>query len=341
MKQHVRQLRLRLKPYGPTLRLTASYLAVIMVMSLTFSIVLYGISATEIGRQLPPNNFYGQYSDIDQDVFNEFFERRISRGQHEVFVRLAYMNLVVLLGGAAVSYILARRSLEPIEEAMEAQSRFASDASHELRTPLAAIQAENEVALRNPKLTLARSKELLASNLEEAKRLQAMSDSLLKLARQESTDIVLAPVLLPDAIQQATAHYAKAAQAKHIAVVYKPVSVTALADEDALVQALDVLLDNAIKYSPAGSTVTISSGRHGKEAFVTIADEGPGISKADLPYIFERFYRADSSRTSQKVSGHGLGLALAQKVIEQSGGTISAKSQPGKGAKFTVSFPLA
>lgn len=341
MNQYVSRLRWRIKPYLPTLRLAASYLLVIMVMSVSFSAVIYHTSAQEIGRQLPPNNFYGQYSDIDQDVFTAFFEHRISRGRHELIVRLTYINLLVLLGGAAVSYVLARRSLEPIEEAMEAQSRFASDASHELRTPLAAIQTENEVALRNPKLTLTRSKELLTSNLEEVTRLQALSDALLRLAHEDSRAISVVPVPLRQVVTEAKIHSQKSARHKHITITSKVADVAVRADQPGLAQVLDIFLDNAIKYSPAKTTIAITGGRKGKDGFVAVRDAGPGISNKDLPHIFERFYRADASRTSQQVSGHGLGLALAQKIVEQSGGSIDVKSKPGKGAQFIVSFPLA
>lgn len=341
MNYRFRALRLRLKPYAQTFRLAASYLAIIMIMSLSFSAIIYHTSAQEIGRQLPPNSLYGQINDNDQSIFDDFFRQRISHGLHELFVRLAYINIVVLLSGAAVSYVLARRSLEPIEEAMEAQSRFASDASHELRTPLAAIQTENEVALRNPKLTLARSKEILASNLEEVTRLQALSDGLLHLARQDNREIILEPVAVAEVAEEAVAHYRKLAQQKHITILTKVSDVIIHADRAGLVQVLDILLDNAIKYSPAKTTITVSGSRRGKEGHITVADEGPGISNHDMPLVFERFYRADASRTSQQVSGHGLGLALAHKIVEQSGGTISVKSRPGKGARFSVAFPLA
>ena len=341
MNHQLHALRLRFKPYTQTFRLAASYLAIIMIMSLGFSAVIYHTSAQEIGRQLPPNSLYEQIDNNDQNIFDDFFRQRISHGQHELFVRLTYINIVVLLSGAAVSYVLARRSLEPIEEAMAAQSRFASDASHELRTPLAAIQTENEVALRNPKLTLVRSKEILASNLEEVTRLQALSDGLLRLAREDSRDIVLAPIALADVVEEAISHYQKPAQRKHITIVPKVGSLVVHADRPGLVQVLDILLDNAIKYSPAKTTITVSGTRRGKDGLLSVTDEGPGISGKDLPLIFDRFYRADASRTSQQVSGHGLGLALAQKIVEQSGGSIDVKSKLGKGAKFTVSFPLA
>lgn len=340
MNRQFQQLRLRLRPYSQTIRLAMSYLVVIMVMSLSFSVIVYHTSAREIGRQLPPNSLYSNIGDDDHTVFDIFFQTRIDNARHELFTKLFLINLLVLTGGAFVSYILARRSLEPIEEAMEAQSRFASDASHELRTPLAAIQTENEVALRNPKLTLAHSKQLLASNLEEVTRLQSLSEGLLKLARRDGQDITLGPVKLSGAIKTAVGTHSKPAKAKGITINATTSSITVLADEQALAQAIGILLDNAIKYSPRNTALKITTNSKGKFGHINVSDQGPGIQKADIERIFERFYRADSSRTSQAVSGHGLGLALAEKLVTQQGGSISVKSKFGFGACFTIQLPI-
>ncbi len=341
MQQRLRQFIISTKPYVPTFRLAGSYLAIIMTMSIAFSAILFHTSSREIERQLPPDSMYSRLRTINQGVFDDFFTDRIERGKHELFVKLFIINTFVLIGGSAVSYVLARRTLEPIEDAMEAQSRFASDASHELRTPLAAIQTENEVALRNPNLTLARSKELLASNLEEVTRLQGLSEGLLKLARQTSHDMRLESVNLPDVVGTATNNFLKLAQAKKITIDDSVGNIVVFADELALTQALGVLLDNAIKYSPEKTTIRVSATTKNKQVCLTVSDEGAGIKKADLPYIFDRFYRADLSRTSQTVSGHGLGLALAQNIVKHMGGSISVKSAPNKGARFSITLPVA
>ncbi len=341
MKQQLRALRQFLQPHARTIQLAASYLLIIMVMSISFSAVIYHTSAREIGRQLPPKSMYNQYISNDSDPFLEFLEARISAGRHELFIRLLLLNLFVLGVGAMISYILARRTLEPIEEALEAQSRFASDASHELRTPLASIQAENEVALRNTRLTLARAKELLASNLEEVTHLQRLSDGLLHLARQESYTVKTEPISLSDITQECINHSLRSAEGKHISIEDNVRDTMVYANASGLEQIINILLDNAIKYSPEHSTITLSSGTSGKEGSVQIHDQGPGISPKDLPHIFERFYRADPARSSQQVSGHGLGLALAEKLITQQDGRIDVKTKPGSGATFTVVLPLA
>lgn len=338
MQHRIRAIRRWLRPHYRTLQLAASYLLIIMIMSISFSVVLYHTSANEIGRQLPPHSLYDP--DADYDRFDEFFNNRISRGQHDLLTEFIALNVGVLVAGAFVSYVLARRTLEPIEEAIEAQSRFAADASHELRTPLAAIQAENEVALRNPKLTLGRAKALLASNLEEVTRLQALAEALLKLAREdEPATLPLKPVNMSEVVSNAVNHCLKAAQVKHLTIDDQVPNLTALSDHRAVQQIVNVLLDNAVKYSPNHSTIAVTGQADGHHIVVAVADQGSGIGEDDLPHIFERFYRADQSRTSQQVGGYGLGLALADKLADQLGATIGVDSTVGTGSTFTLTLP--
>lgn len=333
-------------------RLAASYLLLIMGMSLGYSLVLYLASAQALQRQLPPPNAIQQYRgnvsmDDGGDVMimerpiNTFFQERIDEGRHQLVHRLIALNLVTLAAGGGLSYYLARRSLRPIEQNMDAQSQFVSDASHELRTPLTTLQTSNEVALRNPRLTLGQSKELIAQNIEEVAKLQALTDGLLTLARPESGQSAVGAVLLQDVASDAMNRVITQAQARKIAIedTVKPVVVDA--DRQHLSQALVVLLDNAIKYGPANSTIHLDGGKRNKRAYIEVRDEGPGIRPYDLRRIFDRFYRADQSRSTQHVSGHGIGLSLAKKLVEQQGGEIRVVSTVGKGSTFTISLPLA
>ena len=223
---------------------------------------------------------------------------------------------------------------------MEAQTRFASDASHELRTPLAAIQAENEVALRKSNLTLARAKELLQSNLEEANKLRLLAEGLLQLTRTEHTTVHRAAIALSDISTNAINRIIPAAQAKDITVTDVVENFQVRGDEGLLTQAVVILLDNAVKYSPEHTTIHISAVTEGKWAIIQVRDEGPGIADADQAHVFERFYRADASRSSQHTTGYGLGLSIAHKIIELHDGHISVASTPGHGATFTLKLPL-
>ena len=210
------------------------------------------------------------------------------------------------------------------------ESRFVSDASHELRTPLASMQMENEVLLRDKEATEEDYREQVKSNLEEVGKLSDMTNALLKLNRVENielSDIDILPVVC-EAIDRVT----KAAEAKDIAIKNEITSFMVYANEDALAEILVIYLDNAIKYSPKGSVITIG-GRLGKS--LSVSDQGEGIARKDLPKIFDRFYRSDQSRHSE---GYGLGLSLAKRLACQMSMRLSAKNNKNKGATFTINF---
>lgn len=322
-----------------TARLALSYLAIIMVMSIGFSIVFYNTSSKELNRRLPPPSAIPQLTTQSRFDINDFIEARIAESRRRLLGNLALVNVLTLVGGGYISYVLARKTLEPIENALQAQSRFASDASHELRTPLATIQAENEVVLRKKNLTLGRAVETLESNIEEVKRLRDITDGLLKLAREEQ--VPLTPLYITAPIEEAIIRISKSAEAKDITITKDIHAESVRGDQQSLTQLYCILLDNAVKYSPEKSTIDIKTIAKEDRLLIRLKDQGQGISAKDLPHIFERFYRADTARSSQHTSGFGLGLSIAQKIVEQHNGTITVDSAPGKGSTFTIELPLA
>ena len=221
---------------------------------------------------------------------------------------------------------------------MEAQARFVSDASHELRTPLTALLAANEVALRNPKLTLAQAKKVITENVDDVTRLQKLANSMLGLLKDDGAKMVKTPVSLQAVVNRAMNLVVSQAVEKDIAVEDQTKELKISGDSQKLEQLMTILLDNAIKYSGSGTTVYVSSARKGRQAVISVRDEGAGMDKETLERIFTRFYRAEESRTTE---GYGLGLAIAQKIVQAHGGKISAQSRKGKGATFTVILPLA
>jgi len=322
------------------LRLTLSYLAIIMTLSIGFSFWLYHVSSMELDHdlrrpvieQLTPGGYLN---------FDEFRTNRLSENQQHLQQNFILLNIGTLILGSLASYALAKRTLKPIKETMEVQSRFTADASHELRTPLTAMETEIEVALRDKKLSKDEAQALLRSNLEEVIKLKALSDSLLKLARQDSSDGTdFKAVSLKKVSQEAIDQLTTLAKSKKITIKPALNDLQTNGDNETLRELAIVLLDNAIKYSAANTTVTISTKALGQYAQLIIQDEGFGIKAADLPHIFERFYRTDPSRAKDAPGGHGLGLSIAKKIVELHGGSIAVKSTYGKGTSFTVSLPL-
>jgi signal transduction histidine kinase len=325
------------------LKLTLWYLAIIMAISVVFSLSLYRVSSDDLYRNV--NRQIGYFNNLlgpsEGENYKVLRSRQLDQDLSHLKANLIVFNLLVLLSGGAASYWLARRTLEPIEEAMESQSRFASDASHELRTPLTAIMTENEVALRSKNLTKTEATGLLKSNLEEVAKLKALSEGLLRLANGNGHIADPQPVSLKDITAQAAGRYAKAAAAKKIRIDNKVSDLQAKGDKDSLAELVSIFIDNAIKYTPAGGAVKLSSLRQNKCVKLKISDNGQGIKHSELPQIFDRFYRADSSRTKDDAGGYGLGLAIAKKITDAHHGHIEVASTPGKGTAFTVVLPAA
>lgn len=325
-----------------TLRLAGTYLAIIMVMSLGFSLVFYQTSAAQLERQRPPSEAgREQEFHFTDHTVNRFLERRAAEARQELIAQLVLVNLAALAIGSVVSYLLAEHTLRPIRANMHAQTQFVSDASHELRTPLTALRTANEVALRNPKLTLAEARTVIEANVADATRLQTLANTMLGLLRHDHSAVQLQPVALQTVVSEAMNLVVAPAQAKSIAIDDTTPPLMVRAHQQRLVQLLTILLDNAIKYSPEHTTITITAESTNRWTRVQIIDQGIGMDTATQRQIFQRFYRADQARTGGLGQGYGLGLAIAQQIITEHGGKITVDSTPGSGTTFTVSLRLA
>lgn len=333
-----------------TARLAGTYLAIIMLMSIGFSLVFYSTSYHQLDRQLPPSSI-SQFTPIGglgpngSGVFSpqitQYIQQRITEGQTVLKERLILLNIGALCVGGILSYFLARRTLRPIEEAMDAQSQFVSDASHELRTPLTAMQTSNEVALRKSNLTLREAKKLIEQDTQDIRRLNDLSDALLSLASQQNARLTVKPVALQDIASEAMTLVVRQATEKDITIEDQVANLSTLGDQKSLVQLLVILLDNAVKYSHKNGTVYLSSYKKDNHVYVAVRDEGVGIRAADIQYVFQRFYRADSARTHNRHGGYGLGLSIAERIAANHHGVIIAQSKLGEGSTFTVKLPSA
>ena len=229
--------------------------------------------------------------------------------------------------------------LERLEHAFDMQRRFTADASHELRSPMSRLRTEIEVTLRRPRAE-AEYVDTLRSCLDEVQHLTGLVEALLLIARVDAGEhggaaaTSDAATLVAGCVRRAL----PAALEKHVVIVLQAAPECAVQIPLApATLVLANLIDNAVKFSPPGRHVTVSMARTGATLMIAVADQGPGIDAADLPFLFERFYRSAVARAT--VPGVGLGLALAHAVALQHGWRISAANSAEGGARFTLAVP--
>ena len=327
------------------IKLSVFYVLIAMAISVSFSLVVYNLSTREVGRGI--GRTFRVINQCSPDKLPPGFENleharveQISEINNNLQLQLIYFNIVILLISSALSYFLARKTLHPLEEAMDAQNRFTADASHELRTPLAAMRAEIEVALRDKELSKAEAKELLESNIEEITKLETLSDALLKLARYQHDGFNFTQVNISDVLIEAYGKLESLAKKKEIVFENELKDAQVTGDRGSLVELFVILIDNAIKYSPKGSKIELKILQTQNSVSVEVKDHGVGIKASDLPRIFDRFYRADHSR-GKKVNGYGLGLSLAKQIVDLHHGEILVKSTLDKGTEVIVNLLIS
>jgi signal transduction histidine kinase len=220
------------------------------------------------------------------------------------------------------------------------QRRFIADASHELRTPLASIQGYARMldrwALDDPAV----ARESVAAIGREAARMQSLVEGLLQLARGDEG--AMPERTLGDlgavAAEAVAAARVGAAAGERLRYQQPAAPLMAAFDREQIYRVAAILIDNALKYTPASASVTVTTRATARGVVLAVADTGPGIAADDLPHLFERFYRADPARGA---GGAGLGLAIARQIAEGHGGTLVVDSTPGHGATFTLELPVA
>ena len=230
-----------------------------------------------------------------------------------------------------------------LQAAFDQLRRFTSDASHELRTPLTAIRSVGEVALQDQR-SPAEYRDVIGSMLEEVDRLTRLVESLLALSRADAGHVQFQreDISLVRLAKEARSVVEVLAEEKQQHIdIEGDANLVVSVDRMILRQALVNLLDNAIKYSPAGSRILVRAQSGGdKQASLEVIDQGPGIPSEHQPHVFDRFFRVDKARTRQW-GGAGLGLSITRWAVEAHGGDITLRSEEGQGSTFRVSLPLA
>jgi len=251
------------------------------------------------------------------------------------------INVIILFLSALSGYFLAGRTLRPIKNMLDEQNRFITDASHELNTPLTSLKTSIEVNLRDKNFNTETAKEVLKSNLEDVNNLQFLSAELIILTQHQdqNKNLQLEKLYLSDVIQEAVEKVKSQAKKKSIFIKLDIPKTQIAGDRRSLTELFIILLDNAIKYSSNKKAVNVSVKKPDSKVQIFIKDSGIGIDKKDIPYIFDRFFRADKSRTKQKAIGYGLGLSIAKRIVDLHNGNIAVESEVGKGSVFTVTLP--
>jgi signal transduction histidine kinase len=329
------------------LKLTLWYLLIITIISLSFSTLIFQLISNEIirfaasqsnriERRLVVDNPGPSPSIIliDQDL--------IDASRQRLLISLIIINGVILVVSGSLSYFLAGLTLKPIQKMTDDQNRFISDASHELRTPLTALKSLFEVSLRDPKMNLSESKNVITIGITQTDKLKTLSDSLLELSRFDNRHLQknYQPVSLKKITLEAISQVKTKALAQNIKIINQSDSVKVLGDPSKLAEVFIIFLDNAIKYSPKNSQVKLISEIKKNNVAIKIIDQGIGIKQSDLPHIFDRFYQADNARTKTNESGYGLGLSIAKKIIEAHSGKVEVSSKLNQGTMFIIYLPI-
>jgi len=214
---------------------------------------------------------------------------------------------------------------------------MSADVAHEFRTPVATLQSHLEAMIDG---IWKPDTQRLKSCHEEVLRIGRMVGDLEKLARYEGENLVLNKELfdIAELIKIIVQNFESDFKAKGVELKFESIKQKILADRDKVSQIIVNLLSNALKYTPEGGTVGIELSVSDREVKIIVRDNGSGISAEDLPYIFERFYRADKSR-NRSTGGSGIGLTIAKSLVEAHNGKIEVKSELGKGTEFIVSLP--
>ena len=340
--------------HSARIKLTGWYLLIIMFISLAFSLVIYSMITREINHfeQAQRFRFEKKLRDFDLPVppgsniraMKILIENPelIEEIKERVAMTLVIINGGILLLAGGLSYFLAGKTLKPIKNMMDEQNRFISDASHELKTPLTSLKTAMEVFLRGKKKNLEESESIIRESIIEVNKLQSLSESLLQLAQYQKPNghTLFKKISIATIINNAVNNIKPIAKKKNITIRSDVEDCEVNGNKYSLEDLLKILLDNAVKYSPKNTTVNIMSKKTDGHIEIEVKDQGIGIDDKDNPHIFDRFYRADNTRSNNTHDGYGLGLSIAKKIVELHHGSISVISKIKKGSTFTICLPI-
>ena len=275
-----------------------------------------------------------------------FADTSLTDNWKSLALTLAVAALATLAVFFVLSLLLSKWVLRPVQEAWDSQRQFVADASHDLKTPLTVILANTSILLKHPERSIASESQWIESTQIEANHMQGLVNEMLELAQVEAGSsaglgATHEKLDLSDLAEGATLLFDSMALEQGCAFdTDVEAGIAVSGDEKQLHKMVSTLLENAFKYVDAGGTVTVRLAKSGRNAQLTVRNTGSVISEADLPHIFDRFYRTDKARTSG-AGGFGLGLAIAREIARAHGGDITCTSSEAEGTAFAVTLPLA
>ena len=306
-------------------------------------------------RQLHVQNSYGQ-DEIYRVILTEMNIESVSTNikyaavlintsqleqisqNHEQLIVVVMASFWIL--SLLASLYLARVSVKPLLESIQKQQSFVENASHELRTPLAVLQNRLETLFRKPEATIMESSESIASSLEEVRNMRFLTTNLLNLARRDDGIKPELGEVEPDFFNTTFTNYEMIASENNRVFHFENrIHRTIITDKLLLKQLMTILFDNAVKYTEEEGDIHFVIAATERTLYLSVADDGIGISAADKKKIFDRFYRVDKARTRQK-GGFGLGLSLAKQIVDALKGTISVKDNKPHGTIFEVKIAI-
>lgn len=327
------------------IKLTIWYVLILMAISTFFSLAFYKASTLEVQRLLNRSQMEEQRQSLGvvprRNRPIEFpSTEELKAITSRIKFNLLILNSIILCIGGGASYVLAGKTLRPIQEMVTEQQTFITNASHELRTPIATLRAEMESQLLEKKISDKQARSLITSNLEELGVLQQLTNDLLTLITIHHTDVqpMSGQFSIDETLEKIVDRAKTASRLKKIIMKLEAQPGLITGSKEQISQAISAIIDNAIKYSKSNAKISVMGNSQKKYYAIAVKDSGIGISEADLPYVFDRFYRASGARTKE---GYGLGLSIAKSIIERHGGTLTVKSRLGKGSTFLIHLPLA
>ncbi|HDR4594666.1 TPA: HAMP domain-containing histidine kinase [Bacillus cereus] len=239
-----------------------------------------------------------------------------------------------------IGFFLAGRALVPIQNSWEKQQQFVSDASHELRTPLAVIQSKTDILFQSPSATIEEKAMDISTISKECRRLSKLVANLLLLARSDSNQIEMDKKIfeLDKLLEEIVEPYKEIASYQEKEMILKVEhDISFMGDRERIHQMMVILLDNAMKYTNEGGHIQIDCTQTNSSIRIRVKDDGIGVKREDIPKLFDRFYQGDKARSTSE--GAGLGLSIANWIVEKHYGKISVESRWGEGTCFEVILP--